>query len=99
MANEDVRPGEYRHYKGGKYTVLFVAEHHETRAKQVVYVCHEHGGVTIRPVRGTPDDPDGWLDRVNLNRGLADGRGAPFAPEYVQRFEYIAEVDEPATPR
>ena len=99
MVSEQVLPGRYRHYKGGEYTVLFVAEHHETRAKQVVYVCHEKGGVTVRPMRGTPDDPDGWLDEVNLNRGLVDSRGTPFEPKYAQRFVYVGEVDEPAAPR
>lgn len=99
VAKEEVRPGIYRHYKGGLYTVLFVAEDHETRAKQVVYVCHEKGGVTVRPMRGTPDDPDGWLDEVNLNRGVLDYRGKPFEPKYAQRFEYVGEVDEPAAPR
>lgn len=96
---EEVRPGQYRHYKGGLYTVLFVAEHHETRAKQVVYVCHEQGGVTVRPMRGTPGDPDGWLDEVNLNRGMLDSRNLPFEPKYAQRFEYVGEVDGPAAPR
>ena len=86
---EEVRPGLYKHYRGGLYTVLFVAEHHETRAPQVVYVCHELHSLNVRPVRGTPDDPDGWLDEVNLNRGLLDARNLPLEPKYAERFTYV----------
>ena len=85
---EKVRPGKYRHYKGGTYTVLFVAAHHETRAPQVVYVCHDTGNISVRPVRGTQDDPDGWLDEVTVNSS------DPIVPRRRdQRFTYIGEVD------
>ena len=33
----DVRPGRYRHYKGGEYTVIGVARHSETDERLVVY--------------------------------------------------------------
>ena len=92
--SDEVRAGLYAHYKGGRYTVLFIAEHHETRAPQVIYVCHETGGLNVRPVRGTPDDPDGWLDEVNVNRGMVDYRNVPLEPKYAKRFEYVGEVDE-----
>jgi len=32
-----VRPGIYRHYKGGLYRVLFLARHSETEEAMVVY--------------------------------------------------------------
>lgn len=91
---EEVRPGLYRHYKGGDYVVLFVAAHHETREPQVIYVCHKTGGINVRPVRGTKEDPDGWLDEVNLNRGLADIHGSPYEPSWVPRFTYVERVDD-----
>jgi hypothetical protein len=54
--------GEYRHYKGGRYYVLAVAEHHETRAPMVLYFSFDHGTFNIRPLYGSAGDPDGWLD-------------------------------------
>lgn len=32
-----IRPGRYRHYKGGEYEVLGVARHSETEEEFVVY--------------------------------------------------------------
>ena len=83
---DELQPGVYQHYKGDRYTVLFVAEHHDTRAKQVIYLSHKTGGINVRPLHGTPEDPDGWLDEADLNKWLADGRGTPIGAEWVQRF-------------
>ena len=46
----DVRPGRYRHYKGGEYTVIGVARHSETDESLVVY-RPEYGerGLWVRP--------------------------------------------------
>ena len=33
----DIKPGRYRHYKGGEYTVIGVARHSETEELLVVY--------------------------------------------------------------
>ena len=33
----DIRPGRYRHFKGGEYEVLGVASHSETQEPMVVY--------------------------------------------------------------
>ena len=46
----DVRPGRYRHYKGGEYTVIGVARHSETDELLVVYRpdCGERG-LWVRP--------------------------------------------------
>ena len=46
----DVRPGRYRHYKGGEYTVIGVARHSETDERLVVY-RPEYGerGLWVRP--------------------------------------------------
>lgn len=43
------RPGEYRHYKGGLYTVVGVARHSETEEELVVYVCRKDGSLWVRP--------------------------------------------------
>jgi hypothetical protein len=37
MTNSEIRPGRYRHYKGGEYEVLHVATHSETGEQVVVY--------------------------------------------------------------
>jgi len=63
----EVKPGVYRHYKGGLYVVTGCAVHHETRTPMVIYVSLEHGSVNVRPVFGTPQDPDGFSDYVGKN--------------------------------
>ncbi len=43
-------PGEYRHFKGGKYRVLSIAKHSETLAPMVVYqALYGEGGIWVRP--------------------------------------------------
>jgi hypothetical protein len=83
---DELQPGVYQHYKGDRYTVLFVGKHHDSRAEMVIYLSHKTGGINVRPLRATPDDPDGWLEEVNLNKGLVDGRGTPIDSEWVPRF-------------
>lgn len=71
---ERVRRGNYRHYKGGIYTAIMVAMHHETRRPMVVYVCHETGSLNLRPLTKIPFgsterledelDNDAWDDWV-----------------------------------
>lgn len=39
LADLDVSPGHYRHYKGRNYQVLGVARHSETDEPMVVYRC------------------------------------------------------------
>ena len=46
----DIRPGRYRHFKGGEYEVLFTALHSETREPMVVYqALYGEGGLWVRP--------------------------------------------------
>ena len=46
----DIRPGRYRHFKGGEYEVLFTALHSETRELMVVYrALYGEGGLWVRP--------------------------------------------------
>jgi hypothetical protein len=45
-----LRPGRYRHYKGGEYEVLAVARHSETLAPLVVYrPLYDASGWWVRP--------------------------------------------------
>ena len=59
----------YRHYKGDLYTVEGHAFHHETREDLVVYRSHKNGWLNVRPLKGTPSDPDGWLTPVKDENG------------------------------
>ena len=46
-----IRPGKYRHFKGGEYEVLGVARHSETEEELVVYrALYGAGGLWGRPV-------------------------------------------------
>ena len=47
---ECIRPGRYRHFKGGMYRVLFTATHSETGETMVVYQpLYGEGGFWVRP--------------------------------------------------
>ena len=46
-----VEPGRYRHFKGGEYEVLAVAQHSETYEALVVYrPLYEDSGWWVRPL-------------------------------------------------
>ncbi len=47
---ETIRPGRYRHFKGGEYRVLCTARHSETQAPMVVYqALYGERGIWVRP--------------------------------------------------
>ncbi|MCB1616059.1 MAG: DUF1653 domain-containing protein [Pseudomonadales bacterium] len=47
---QDIRPGYYRHYKGGLYRVLGCARHTESLEHVVVYrALYGEGGLWVRP--------------------------------------------------
>lgn len=49
--NDEVELGKYRHYKGGLYEVVGVANHSETLEKMVVYKhLDDDGGLWVRPL-------------------------------------------------
>lgn len=49
-AAETLRPGRYRHFKGGEYELLFVATHSETLEPMVVYrALYGERGIWVRP--------------------------------------------------
>ena len=46
----DIRPGRYRHFKGGEYEILGTARHSETGEAMVVYrALYGEGGLWVRP--------------------------------------------------
>ncbi len=45
-----VKPGNYQHYKGGVYKVLFTAFDTRTDKPVVVYVNLDHGTIYTRPL-------------------------------------------------
>jgi hypothetical protein len=46
-----LKPGRYRHYKGGEYEVQGIATHSETGAQLVVYKpLYGRGGLWVRPL-------------------------------------------------
>ena len=46
-----MKPGKYRHYKGGQYEVIGVARHSETEEQLVVYrPLYGEMGLWVRPL-------------------------------------------------
>lgn len=46
----DLKPGKYRHFKGGEYELLALARHSETLEEMVVYrALYGEGGLWVRP--------------------------------------------------
>ena len=47
---EPIKPGIYRHFKGGEYRVLYTAAHSETLEPMVVYqALYGEKGIWVRP--------------------------------------------------
>ena len=54
----EIRPGRYRHFKGGEYQVIGVARHSETMEELVVYrALYGERGLWVRPAAM-------WLETV-----------------------------------
>ena len=51
MANVEIKKGKYRHFKGGEYEVIGVANDSETLEKKVVYrALYGAGELWVRPL-------------------------------------------------
>lgn len=45
-----LKPGKYRHFKGGEYQLIEIAKHSETLEPMVVYrALYGEGGLWVRP--------------------------------------------------
>lgn len=48
----DLKPGKYRHFKGGEYELIGIARHSETLEPMVVYrALYGEGGLWVRPAQ------------------------------------------------
>ena len=57
---EKIRPGKYRHFKGGLYRVVGMARHSETLQPMVVYeALYGDGGLWVRPAEMWQE----WVER------------------------------------
>jgi len=60
-----MKPGKYKHFKGGEYEVLFVGKHSETLEDMVIYrPLYGEGGIWVRPLEmflGTKTLEDGTV--------------------------------------
>lgn len=67
----ELKPGIYRHFKGNRYRLLYVARHSETMEPMVVYqALYGEQGIWVRPAAMWSE----WVER--------DGYAGPrFAPE------------------
>ena len=46
----ELKPGKYRHFKGGEYELIGIANHSETMEPMVVYrALYGEGGLWVRP--------------------------------------------------
>ena len=55
----------YRHWRGGRYTLLLVAETHLHNGDlDVVYISHTTGAIVTRPLQRDSRDQESWIDMV-----------------------------------
>ncbi len=48
----ELKPGKYRHFKGGEYELIGIARHSETLEPMVVYrALYGEGGLWVRPAQ------------------------------------------------
>lgn len=70
-----IKPGKYKHYKGGEYQVIGVAKHSETLEDVVVYKAlyeNQASKLWVRPLKM-------FLEKVEVDGALRS------------RFEYIGK--------
>lgn len=78
MNKQQCTPGFYRHYKGGLYQVLGVAQHSETLEQLVVYrACGGNKGLWVRPLGM-------FLEQIT-HTGVVQPRFAPVEPAPAER--------------
>lgn len=61
MANNTLKLGKYKHYKGNEYEVISVAKHSETQEDMVVYrALYSEGQIWVRSLKM-------FLEEVEIN--------------------------------
>jgi hypothetical protein len=79
---------KYRHYKGGLYLPVAVAETHNHNGDlDVVYLSLTHGKYVTRPLRRDSRKEDSWLDSVEWPDGCWRMRFCPEEPALARLFE------------
>jgi hypothetical protein len=77
----------FRHYKGGKYILLFVAEtHHHNGELDAVYVSMTTGKIVTRPLNRDSRNDDSWIDVIEWPDGIQRNRFTPDAPDLDKAF-------------
>jgi len=66
-----LEPGWYRHFKGGRYKVLFTARHSEDETWQAIYL-NAKGEPWARPLRMWNEVTDRWPDGVKRPRFIPE---------------------------
>ena len=60
----EFKPGKYRHFKGGEYELLGIAQHSETLEPMVVYkALYGEGGLWVRPAAMWTE----WVEKPNYS--------------------------------
>lgn len=68
----------WRHYKGGRYVVLFTAETHQHNGDvDVVYLSLTYGSFVTRPFARDSRGQDSWTDIVRWPNGVDRQRFVP----------------------
>lgn len=80
--------GVYRHWRGGRYTLVLVAETHLHNGDlDVVYVSHTTGSIVTRPLQRDSRDQESWNDVVAWPDMKLRRRFEPDTPELSALFE------------
>jgi hypothetical protein len=67
--------GRWRHYKGGVYAIIGLAETHEHNGDvDVVYMSCTHCKLVTRPLTRDSRNQDAWEDKVLWPDGIVRGR-------------------------
>ena len=80
----------HRHYKGGRYFVVAIAETHEHNGdKDVVYISLKYGKYCTRPLTRDSRAQDAWTDKVQWPDGTLRQR---FIPDDEQPLDFFEKM-------
>ena len=82
-----LQPGIYKHFKGGRYSVLLTALDSETTQEVVVYVSLDTGSIWCRPVSM-------WHEMVRWPDGVSRPR---FVAEVPMRGSITSNLKDPGS--